>query len=306
MILASSRLGFTWSLALLLAATVAGLPDARAQNAASPQDATAPASVNAQDARDAQDVQDAEGAQDAQYATPTRIVVRAVSNDAKLLQDPVGGARITIRDADTGDVLAQGLQRGDSGSTDRIMREPHARGATLYDVPGAARFDTTLALTAPTRVEVVAEGPLDYPKAMQRAATTLWMVPGQNVTGDGVVLTLHGFIVEVLPSTDAAATPGEALDVRARVRMLCGCPTAPGGMWDASTYTIRAELLRDGAVVARAPLNFAGTTSEYAGAVAVPDDGATQLRVVATDADRVNFGVQTVALGAKGAASGAE
>lgn len=75
----------------------------------------------------------------AQEAVPTRVVVRALSNDAKIIQDPVGGARITIRDAETGEVLAQGLQTGDSGSTDKIMRQPRERGATIYDVPGAAR-----------------------------------------------------------------------------------------------------------------------------------------------------------------------
>src|SRR6056297_1775573 len=80
----------------------------------------------------------------AQTEEPTRVVVRAVSNDAKLLQDPVGGARIRIENAETGEVLAEGLQRGDSGSTQKIMRTPHERGMTRYDTEGAAKFDTTL------------------------------------------------------------------------------------------------------------------------------------------------------------------
>lgn len=233
-------------------------------------------------------------------AIPTRIVIRAVSNDAKLIQDPVGGARITIRNAETGDVLAEGLQRGNSGSTDRIMREPHARGATIYDVPDAAHFDTTLALSEPTPVEVVAEGPLGYPHAVQRASATTLLVPGRDVTGDGLVLTLHGFIVEVLePSSGATVrttSSGDTVEIRARVRMMCGCPTRPGGLWDASRYDIRGQLLRDGVVVAEEPLDFTGTTSEFAGTLATPDGGATAVRVVATDADRVNFGVHTVDL----------
>jgi len=44
----------------------------------------------------------------------TRVVVRAVSNDAKLLQDPVGGAFIRIVNAETGAVMAEGTQRGAS------------------------------------------------------------------------------------------------------------------------------------------------------------------------------------------------
>jgi len=232
----------------------------------------------------------------AQEAVPTQVTVRAVSNDAKLLQDPVGGAHITIEDAETGEVLAEGRQTGDSGSTDRIMRPPHERGATIYDVPGAAKYETTLDLTEPTRIRVTAEGPLDYPQAMQTASKTLTLVPGKDVTGDGLTLTLHGFIVEVLSPSEGALAPGTEVSVRARVQMMCGCPTEPGGLWDANRYTIAAQLLRDGQVVAEAPLTFAGTTSEYEGSLSVPDAGATQLRVTARDAERVNFGSATTAL----------
>ncbi|WP_263787548.1 hypothetical protein [Salinibacter grassmerensis] len=232
----------------------------------------------------------------AQEPVPTTVVVRAVSNDAKLIQDPVGGARITIEHARTGAVLAEGRQTGDSGSTDKIIRQAHERGATIYDVPGAAQYETTLALTEPTRVRVTAEGPLDYPQATQTASKTVLLVPGEDVRGDGITLTLHGFIVEMLEPSEAVLPSGSELSVRARVRMLCGCPTEPGGMWDANGYTIRAQLLRDGAVVAEGPLSFAGTTNEYAGTVPVPDGGATRLRVMAQDADRVNFGSVTMSL----------
>jgi len=175
-----------------------------------------------------------------QEAVPTTVVVRAVSNDAKLMQDPVGGAHITIEDAETGAVLAEGRQTGDSGSTEKIMQQPHERGATIYDVPGAAEYETTLELATPTRVRVTAEGPLDYPQAMQTTSKTVLLVPGRDVTGGGITLSLHGFIVEVLSPTDADATPGSTLNVRTRVRMMCGCPTEAGGMWDANRYTIRA------------------------------------------------------------------
>ncbi len=231
-----------------------------------------------------------------QDAVPTTVVVRAVSNDAKLIQDPVGGAHITIEDAETGAVLAEGRQTGDSGSTEEIMRQPHERGATIYDVPGAAKYETTLELAEPTRVRITAEGPLDYPQAMQTASKTVVLVPGQDVTGDGITLTLHGFIVEVLSPTAADVTVGETVSIRARVRMMCGCPTEPGGLWDADRYTIIAQLLRDGTVVAETPLSFTGTTNEYDGTVSVPEKGATQIRVTARDAERVNFGTATASL----------
>lgn len=232
----------------------------------------------------------------AQEAVPTQVVVRAVSNDAKLLQDPVGGARIVIRHAETGQVLAAGRQTGDSGSTAKIMKKPHERGATLYDVPGAAEYKATLDLRRPTPVQITATGPLDYPQAMQTASTTTLLMPGQDVTGDGITLTLHGFIVEVLSPSAETAVSESSVEVRARVRMMCGCPTEPGGLWDANRYTLRAQLLNDGTVVAEAPLSFAGTTSEYTGTVSVPEEGATAVRVTASDADRGNFGMATTSL----------
>jgi hypothetical protein len=229
---------------------------------------------------------------------PTQVTVRAVSNDAKLLQDPVGGARITIRNAESGQVLARGTQRGNSGSTERIMQQPEARGDTLYATDGAAKYETTLVLRRPTPVVIEAEGPLAYPQALQRAEKTLLLIPGEDITGDGVTLTLHGFIVEVLEP--AAYSPeSDSMQVRARVRMLCGCPTEPGGMWDASRYDIRAQLLDENEdVIEEAALSFAGTTSEYTGALAVPATmpESPRVRVLAVDARRVNFGMGEVSL----------
>lgn len=155
-----------------------------------------------------------------------------------------------------------------------------------------------MSLTQPTRVEITAEGPLDYPQARQTATKTVLLVPGEDITGDGITLTLHGFIVELLePGTDG--TTEDELSVRARVRMLCGCPTEPGGMWNADRYTIRAQLLRDSTVVTETPLSYAGTTSEYEGTLSVPDEGATRLRVIASDGDRANFGKATISLTSK-------
>lgn len=233
-------------------------------------------------------------------AVPTRLTVRVVAQDAKLIQDAVGGAFITVRDLESGELLAQGLQRGDSGSTDKIMRQAHARGENIYDLPGAAVFSTTLALIQPTRVEIIAEGPLDYPQAMQSASTTLLMVPGKDVVGDGVVLTLHGFIVELLAAADlAGVTPDAGLPVEAQVRMMCGCPTEPGGLWDSNRYEIQAQLIRDGGVVARAPLDYAGRRSTFAGRIRLPAEGADLLRVVVSDPEGVNFGMDEVRLKAQ-------
>lgn len=222
-------------------------------------------------------------------AVPTRVVVRAVAHGAKVLGDGVGGARITIRHAKTGAVLARGLQRGSTGDTDRIMRTGHARGDTLYATPGTAAFDTTLALARPTPVTVTAEGPLGVPQATRQASTSLVLFPGQAVAGDGLVLTLYGLLVEV----EEPAPEGATLPVRATVEMLCGCPTEPGGLWDADGFTITARLVADGRTLAETPLRYAGTRSHYEGALplpAAPPAGA-EVVVLAADSEGANTGI---------------
>lgn len=234
-------------------------------------------------------------------ATPTELLVRVVANDAKVIGSGMGGARVTVRDVETGDVLAEGVQEGGTGSTDLIVHEPRTREGTVYDTEGTAGFRATLELNRPTAVEVAAEGPLDYPDAMQRASKTLLMVPGQDVTGEGLVLRLHGFVVRVLnPEPGTTVEPGDPLQVRAHLQMVCGCPTEPGGTWDSDRYELSARLLWGGETVDEAPLRFAGETSHFEAELRAPDrlgpDDELEVEVVASDPERVNFGRDRVRL----------
>lgn len=224
-------------------------------------------------------------------ADSTHVVVRAVSQDAKVIQDPVGGARITIREVDTGRILAQGMQTGDSGSTRLIMEEPRVRGELIYE--GAAKFAANLPLERPTVVEITAEGPLAHPQAIQKTSKTMLLTPGDDIRGDGIILTLHGFIVEIQsPQESLELSTDDRLDIRATVQMMCGCPTAPGGMWDADGMDIEARLLRDGQIVSRTSLAFTGTQSTYEGSMQVSDAGQYTLQVLSADPDRINVGMQ--------------
>lgn len=229
---------------------------------------------------------------------PTPLVVHVVSNDAKLIGSGVGGVHVLVRAVHTGRVLAEGVQEGGTGDTERIMG-PRARGQTVFDTEGAARFRAELAIASPTLVEVVATGPLDSADP-RRASTTLLMIPGHGLEGEGVVLTLRGFTVGLLePAVPGfAVEAGESMPVRARVTMLCGCPTEPGGRWDAAGFTLLAQWVRDDRVLAEAPLEFTGTTSEYAAELPVLAEfapGPVTLRVLAIDAQRANTGMAQAA-----------
>ena len=56
------------------------------------------------------------------YAEPTPVTVRVISQDAKFVGDGMGGARVTLRDARTGRVMANGVTKGGTGDTDQIMK----------------------------------------------------------------------------------------------------------------------------------------------------------------------------------------
>lgn len=230
---------------------------------------------------------------DAPQAVPTRVVVRAISRGAKIIGDGVGGAMITIVDAATGATLAEGRQRGNTGDTELIMSTPRTRDLAVYTGEGAAKFEAELPLERPTVVNIAARGPLGHPQAVQAATKRMLLVPGGHIEGEGVLLELHGFIVEVQDPAPMAPLSG-TVPVRARVRMTCGCPLTPGGLWDADAVEIRARLIEGGRVIAESPLAYAGEPSTFSGRLEVPAAssarGELELEVVASNPAEQNFG----------------
>ncbi len=225
-----------------------------------------------------------------QSPTSTRIVTHVVTHDAKLIGTAVGGVRVTIRDASTGRILAEGRHDGGTGDTRRIMQEPHTRGEAIYTASDGAKYETSITLSEPTMVEVTAEGPLNYPDQMARSSKRLWLFPGRDVTGDGIVLEMHGFIIDILaPDTTASMASSSKVTVRARVRMLCSCPTQQGGMWEVGDVV--ARLVHDGKVVREGKLSYAGEASTYSGEIEAPDAGSYALEVLAANPQAATFGM---------------
>ncbi len=222
-------------------------------------------------------------------AQTTRIPVHVLSQDAKLIGSGVGGAWVTVTDAATGEVLAQGAHAGATGDTQKIMRlDPQERDTVLFDTEGAAVFVAEFDIDEPTVVRITATGPLGNPDASMRSSTEMLVTPGAEITGDGVVLTLHGLNIEIMQAATGIA--GEPVSVLVNVGMMCGCPLTPGGLWDADTVELTARLVRDGKVVATGALDYAGERSRFDGAVTPPEPGAYVLEVVGAQPSKANFG----------------
>lgn len=225
------------------------------------------------------------------FAEPTEIVVRVMSRDAKFVGSSMGGVAIVLRDAQSGEVLARGVTEGGTGDTTQIMQSA-GRRAVLASADAAA-FRAILDIDAPLLIEAEASGPLAQPQSAVRVTSQQWLLPGRHVReGNGWLLELPGFVVDVLdPRAHRRTQAGDGFEVRASIMMMCGCPTQPGGLWDASRYELRAQVLRDGVEPRDIALSYSGTPSQYAAFIEAPEPGAYDVVVTAYDAATGNTGV---------------
>lgn len=120
--------------------------------------------------------------------------------------------------------------------------------------------------------------------------TFVYAQPGIR-EGEGVLLEIPGFIVDVATSLTAEAS--QPFPIRVKVTMTCGCPTEPGGLWNADHISVTARLLRDGSPVRELPLAYAGQTSTYEAEVPALEPGDYTVEVLASDPRAANFGRAT-------------
>ena len=170
------------------------------------------------------------------FAEPTELVVHVISQDAKFVGDSMGGARVTLRDAKIGKVLARGLTKGSTGNTNLIMKSTgrSPQRATL----DAAAFKAVLDLSQPTLITLEVDGPVSRPASTIKVSAQRWVMPGEAVSnGDGWTIELPGLAI-----TPDVKTDGQMVLVSAKVEPMCGCPITPGGLWDSADYRVTASL----------------------------------------------------------------
>ena len=221
------------------------------------------------------------------FAEPleTPVTIRVKAHDAKFIGSGVGEMNVIVEDAETGAFLAAGRIAGGTGDTERLMKTPIARAATLADDKTAA-YVARLKLERPTRIRIRVSGPLEPSDSTQELTVTTWVVPGRPIGGDGIVLTLPGLIVApVLQATTNGRVP-----LVADVKLMCGCPITRGGIWDAADYEVRALVEHEGHPAGDATLAFTGETNRFAGAIAVPAPGRYLITVWAHDSKTGNTG----------------
>lgn len=227
-------------------------------------------------------------------AVQTKVIVRARARDAKFIGTTMGGALVVIRNSQTGEIMAKGFTKGGTGNTASIMVKPLQRGVP-YAGKSAAKFEANVDINEPTLVTIQVFAPYAQRQSMEETSTQLWLIPGKNILGDGIIMEVPGFSVDVLAPqahTMMKLSGGKlTVPIRANVMMMCGCPITQGGLWNAAKYEVKAIVKHNGTTSETVPLRFAGKTSTFEGKLEITKRGIYEVTVYSFDPATGNAGV---------------
>ncbi|MEY8759119.1 hypothetical protein [Chryseobacterium tongliaoense] len=230
-------------------------------------------------------------------ATETQIIIRAKARDAKFIGSSLGGAYVIIRNKINNKILAEGKTSGSTGNTDLIMKVPKTRESSIVD-DGTAQFLAKIDITEPTFVNVEVLSPFNNKQAQAIVSTELWLIPGKHILGDGIIMEIPGFIIDILkPRTHQymalKSLKDKKLPIEANVVMMCGCVVEKGGVWNPDKFEIKAILKRNGTYLSETSLSFV-STNLFETSVPIAEGGNYELIVYAYDSKTGNTGVDKI------------
>ncbi len=219
-------------------------------------------------------------------AEETKIMIRAQAVDAKFIGTGVGGVRVVVEDAETGEILDEGWINGGTGDTDLLVKNPIKRGQTLTD-DKTAGFLAEVDLEAPRLLKFKLMGPYGYRQSLQEATVTSWVVPGKHLLGDGIILNMPGFVVDAWTQV----LEGGKVEFYTKASLLCGCPITKDGLWKPDNYEVKAILMQDEETLAEVPLEFTGPVGMFSGKTEIKQSGHYKAIVYMVDPTTGNVGV---------------
>lgn len=230
-------------------------------------------------------------------AQTTRVVVRAKAKDAKFLPATLG-VHVAIKNSMTGEVLAKGWAVGGSGNTGVIMAESIRRGQQLAD-ENTSKFEASLELSEPTFVDIEVYASANRKNGTRKVTTQTWLIPGKHILGDGIVLEVPGFIVDVLSPTTQQYTKLSTIKdglmpLKASITMACGCVITKGATWDSEAYTVNAIVKHNGKIVTETPLKITAVWNNFEGIIPIKEKGDYEVQVYAFDPKTGNTGLDKI------------
>ncbi len=230
-------------------------------------------------------------------ATETNIIVRAKAKDAKFIGSSLGGAYIIIRNTINQQVLAEGKTSGSTGNTKLIMSPLKDRRSLITD-DNTAGFKASIDIDEPVFVTIEVNSPLNYKNAKVLASVQLWLIPGKHILGDGIIVEIPGFIIDILtPRThqyiSLNSVKNELFPIRTNIVMMCGCIISKGGTWDADEIEIKAVIKRNNKFVFEKPLKFVDVNL-FEGTFKIEKEGKYEIIVYAYNPQTGNTGVDKI------------
>ncbi len=243
----------------------------------------------------------------AQTSPKTKILVRVQAKGGKYLGDDIGGAWVTVRNSQTGELLASGVTSGGSGSISDKYVQSASRMAIVTPGnpqqihwvvadPTTSHFSAELALDHPAMLEISVFGATGGLQTAHRAVATAWAVPGNDIVVD---IEISGLLVQVIEPTTHLQLPaiGGVVPLRANVAMMCGCPINYGMLWIPSDFEVSAQIRNLGSDrIAVVPLNFStsGKPGIFEGSYNVTEPGFYEAAILAVQKSTGNTGAGQV------------
>ncbi len=231
------------------------------------------------------------------FATETKIIVRAKAKDAKFIGNSIGGAYVIIRNTIDQSILAEGKTTGNTGNTDLIMKMPHERGKQISDEE-TAKFLAILNIDEPTFISIEVYSSLSNKQSRAKVTTELWVIPGKHILGDGIIVEIPGFMIDILKpqthqSVSLASLKNNEVAIKANIVMMCGCPIQKDGLWNSEDMEVKGILRKDGQYVNTIELKWT-ETNVFEGNAVINITGNYELTVYAYNAKTGNTGVDVV------------
>jgi hypothetical protein len=224
------------------------------------------------------------------WATPTALTVRVRAHDAKFVGTGVGELQVTVRDFNSHEILATGFITGGTGNTKVLMKEAKGRDTVLSDAKSAG-FTTKIDIDTPRKLLVEVDGPISAGINAHHDTKTTWLIPGQDIKGDGLLFEEYGLIVRNYhPVQHEFVKIGDTVTIGSHVTPMCGCPVSPNFLWDANKYSVKAIITHNGQQVAEVPLHYSGNISNFEAKYKFTSGGTYKVTTIASD-DKNNQGV---------------
>ena len=161
-----------------------------------------------------------------------------------------------------------------------------------------AKFLAVLDIDEPVYVNIEVLAPANNKQAQAKVSTSLWLIPGKHLLGDGVILEVPGFIIDVLkPRThqyiSLKSVKDTPFEIAANTVMMCGCTISDGGIWDAQKMEVKALVKKNEASYTEVTMKPADTNL-FKGSFTITEPGRYEILVYAYDAQTGNTGVDKV------------